>query len=239
MPNEIRLQKYLAERGVASRRKAEEMILAGRVTVHGRPAKLGQSVDPKTAIVAVDGQRLEPHRERKLYLMLHKPRGYVTTMEDRHARRGVAELVASYPERLFPVGRLDKDSEGLLLMTNDGDFANALTHPSRHVKKVYRVTIRGQVSDRQQEALRGGVELDGQPTLPLELRLLADEPERTVLEFTLREGRNRQIRRMCGALGLEVARLKRVAIGPLRLGMLPPGQTRELTAEEIKRLKNL
>ena len=235
----IRLQKYLAERGVASRRKAEEMILAGRVTIDGRRAELGQSVDPAKARVAVDGQALEQKKERQAYLMLHKPRGFVTTMEDRHAARTVAELVAGRPERLYPVGRLDKDSEGLLLMTNDGDLANALTHPSKHIPKVYRVTLRGQVSEAQQDKLSGGMLLDGRRTLPLELRPLVIEPERTVLEFTLREGRNRQIRRMCEALGLEVMRLKRVAVGPLKLGMLPAGQARELTADEVKKLKGL
>lgn len=236
MPEMIRLQKYLAERGVASRRKAEEMILAGRVTIDGHRAQLGQSVDPKKALVAVDGRALDQKKERMVYLALHKPRGVVTTMEDRHAARTVAELVADRAERLYPVGRLDKDSEGLLLMTNDGALANALTHPSQHIPKVYRVTLRGEVADEKQDKLSGGMLLDGQQTLPVSLRTLVAEPERTVLEFTLREGRNRQIRRMCEALGLEVMRLKRTAIGPLRLGMLPAGQWRELTADEVKRL---
>ncbi|MDR0531769.1 MAG: rRNA pseudouridine synthase [Oscillospiraceae bacterium] len=233
----IRLQKYLAERGVASRRKAEELIAAGRVTVDGRIARLGAAVDPRRATVAVDGQRVERQRGRPVVIMLHKPRGVVTTMEDRHAKRSVAELVAGQPERLFPVGRLDKDSEGLLLMTNDGALANALTHPSRHVAKLYRVTIRGGVTDEQMDRLSLGIELDGQPTLPLALRALEASPGRTVLEFTLREGRNRQIRRMCEALGLEVARLKRTAFGPLKLGMLPAGEWRELTGEELRRLR--
>jgi 23S rRNA pseudouridine2605 synthase len=238
MTNEsIRLQKYLAERGVASRRRAEEMILAGRVTVNGRKAELGVSVNPKTACVAVDGHALERNRDKHVYIMLYKPRGYVTTMEDRHAARTVAELVADRPERLFPVGRLDKDSEGLLLMTNDGQLANALTHPSRHIPKVYRVTIRGTVCEEAQDKLSLGMEIDGKMTLPLTLRVLVAEPDRTVLEFTLREGRNRQIRRMCEALGLEVLRLKRTAIGMLKLGMLPAGQWRELTGEEVRRLR--
>ena len=239
MPDPIRLQKYLAERGVASRRKAEEMIEAGRVTVDGRRAKLGQTVDPDRHIVAVDGKKVERRRERQVVLMLHKPRGYVTTMDDPHAARTVAELVAGRPERLYPVGRLDKDSEGLLLMTNDGALAHALTHPSRHIPKVYRVTLRGAVSQEKLDKLSFGIMLDGQKTLPLELRTLEEKPDRTVLEFTLREGRNRQIRRMCAALGLEVMRLKRTAIGPLRLGVLPAGQLRELTAEEVRRLKNI
>ena len=237
MPEPIRLQKYLAERGIASRRGAEEMIRAGRVTVNGRRASIGMSVNPQDDLVAVDGQNLDQQRDKLAYLLLHKPRGYVTTMGDKHAVRTVAELVADYPARIFPVGRLDKDSEGLLLMTNDGALANALTHPASHVPKVYRVTLRGQVSDAQRDKLSMGMELDGRPTRPIELRVLAEEPGRTVLRLTLREGRNRQIRRMCEALGLEVLRLKRTALGPLKLGLLPAGQWRELTAEEVKRLR--
>ncbi|MCL2298790.1 MAG: rRNA pseudouridine synthase [Firmicutes bacterium] len=237
MPEPIRLQKYLAERGVASRRGAEELIRSGRVTINGRKAEIGMSVDPGRDLVAVDGKNLGQQRDRPVVLMLHKPRGYVTTMDDPHAARTVAELVADYPARLFPVGRLDKDSEGLLLMTNDGDLANALTHPSSHVPKVYRVTLRGQVSDAQRDKLSAGMLLDGRRTQPIELRGLLEEPGRTVLQLTLREGRNRQIRRMCEALGLEVLRLKRTALGPLKLGLLNAGQWRELTAEEVRRLK--
>jgi len=238
MPEPIRLQKYLAERGIASRRGAEDMIRAGRVTINGRRAEIGMSVDPQDDLAAVDGQNLDQQRDRPVVLMLHKPRGYVTTMGDRHAARTVAELVADYPARTFPVGRLDKDSEGLLLMTNDGDLANALTHPASHVPKVYRVTLRGQVSDAQRDKLSAGMELDGRHTQPIELRVLAEEPDRTVLQLTLREGRNRQIRRMCETLNLEVLRLKRTALGPLKLGLLPAGQWRELTAEEMRRLKS-
>jgi len=195
------------------------------------------SIDPTTALVAVDGQALPPQRETKITLMLHKPRGYVTTMHDRHATKTVADLV-QHAERLYPVGRLDKDSEGLLLMTNDGELAHALTHPSRHVAKVYRVTLRGAVSDRMREQLQSGIMLDGTRTLPLQLREIDTKPDRTVLEFTLQEGRNRQIRRMCQAVGLEVMRLKRTQIGPLKLGMLPVGETRELTTDETKRLRS-
>ena len=237
MPEPIRLQKYLAERGIASRRGAEAMIAAGRVTINGRKASVGMSVDPQDDLVAVDGKNLEQQKDRTVYIMLHKPRGYVTTMEDRHAARMVAELTADAPVRVFPVGRLDKDSEGLLLMTNDGALANQLTHPSSHVPKIYRVTLRGLVSDEQRDKLCSGMILDGRRTQPIELRQLLEEPGRTVLQFTLREGRNRQIRRMCEALNLEVMRLKRTALGPLRLGLLPPGQWRELTAEEVRRLK--
>ena len=237
MPEPIRLQKYLAERGIASRRGAEELIRTGRVTINGRKAEIGMSVDPQDDLVAVDGKNLEQKRNRPVVLMLHKPRGYVTTMNDPHAARTVAELVADYPARTFPVGRLDKDSEGLLLMTNDGALANALMHPSSHIAKVYRVTLRGAVSDAQRNKLSAGMVLDGRRTQPIELCDLVEEPGRTVLQLTLREGRNRQIRRMCEALGLEVLRLKRTALGPLKLGLLPAGQWRELTAEEVRRLK--
>jgi len=237
MPEPIRLQKYLAERGIASRRGAEEMIRTGRVTVNGRKATVGMSVDPREDLVAVDGQNLSQQKEKPVVLMLHKPRGYVTTMSDPHATRTVSELVADYPARLFPVGRLDKDSEGLLLMTNDGALANALMRPASHIAKIYRVTLRGQVTDAQRDKLSLGLELDGRPTQPIELRVLLEEKDRTVLQLTLREGRNRQIRRMCESLGLEVLRLRRTALGPLKLGLLPAGQWRELTAEEVKRLK--
>jgi len=237
MPEPIRLQKYLAERGIASRRGAEELIRTGRVTINGRKAEIGMSVDPQDDLVAVDGKNLDQKRDRPVVLMLHKPRGYVTTMNDPHAARTVAELVADHPARTFPVGRLDKDSEGLLLMTNDGALANALMHPSSHIAKVYRVTLRGAVSDAQRNKLSAGMVLDGRRTQPIELCDLVEEPGRTVLQLTLREGRNRQIRRMCEALGLEVLRLKRTALGPLKLGLLPAGQWRELTAEEVRRLK--
>ena len=239
MPELIRLQKYLAERGVASRRGAEELVRAGRVTINGRRAEIGMSVNPQDDLVAVDGQNLGQQRDRPVVLMLHKPRGYVTTMGDPHAARTVAELVKDYPARLFPVGRLDKDSEGLLLMTNDGALANALMHPASHIAKVYRVTLRGQVSDAQRDRLSAGMELDSRPTQPIELRVLAEEPDRTVLQLTLREGRNRQIRRMCEMLGLEVLRLRLTALGPLKLGLLPTGQWQELTAEEVRRLKGM
>lgn len=231
----IRLQKYLAERGLASRRGAEEMIKQGRVTINGRRAEIGMSIDPATALVALDGVNLPVQREQKITLMLHKPRGYVTTMHDRHATKTVVDLV-DCAQRLYPVGRLDKDSEGLLLMTNDGELAHALTHPSRSVPKVYRVTLRGQVSDNMRTQLQTGIMLDGTRTLPLQLREISQQPDRTVLEFTLQEGRNRQIRRMCQAVGLQVLRLKRTQIGPLKLGMLLVGEARELTADEQKKL---
>ena len=231
MAERERLQKLLAQAGVASRRKAEQLILAGRVTVNGRPAKLGDSARQGKDIIALDGQRISTGAG-KVYLALHKPRGFVTTMEDERGRKCVAQLVEDVPGRVYPVGRLDKDSEGLLLMTNDGAFANAVAHPSTHVAKTYRVTLRPGISEEQLIRLSTGIELDGRMTAPAKARVLEQQPGRAVVEIVLYEGRNREIRRMCEALGLEVARLKRIAVGPVRLSMLPQGKYRELTKED-------
>ncbi|MEY8310943.1 pseudouridine synthase [Oscillospiraceae bacterium 42-9] len=230
-----RLQKLLAQAGAASRRKAEELILQGRVTVNGRPAKLGDSADPQKDQIALDGQRLRLEGE-KLYLALHKPRGFVTTMEDERGRRCVAQLVADVPGRVYPVGRLDKDSEGLLIMTNDGAFANAIAHPKSHVAKTYRVTLRPGVNEEQLVQISTGILIDGKMTAPAKARVLEQQQGRAVVEIVLYEGRNREIRKMCEALGLEVARLKRTAVGPVRLAMLPQGRWRELSKEEVKAL---
>ena len=230
-----RLQKLLAQAGAASRRKAEELILQGRVTVNGRPAKLGDSADPQKDKIALDGQRLRLEGE-KLYLALHKPRGFVTTMEDERGRRCVAQLVADVPGRVYPVGRLDKDSEGLLIMTNDGAFANAIAHPKSHVAKTYRVTLRPGVNEEQLVQISTGILIDGKMTAPAKARVLEQQQGRAVVEIVLYEGRNREIRKMCEALGLEVARLKRTAVGPVRLAMLPQGRWRELSKEEVKAL---
>lgn len=230
-----RLQKLLAQAGAASRRKAEELILQGRVAVNGRPAKLGDSADPQKDQIALDGQRLRLEGE-KLYLALHKPRGFVTTMEDERGRRCVAQLVADVPGRVYPVGRLDKDSEGLLIMTNDGAFANAVAHPKSHVAKTYRVTLRPGVNEEQLVQISTGILIDGKMTAPAKARVLEQQQGRAVVEIVLYEGRNREIRKMCEALGLEVARLKRTAVGPVRLAMLPQGRWRELSKEEVKAL---
>ena len=237
MPNEVRLQKMLSDCGVTSRRKAEEMIAAGKVQVNGRTAQIGDKVIPGKDRVTVDGFAVEPAKQ-KVYLMLHKPRGFITTMQDEMNRKCVAELVADVPERVYPVGRLDRDSEGLLLMTNDGAFANAMTHPSRHVPKVYRVTVRPGVTEDQLTQMSVGMVIDGRKTAPAGVKVLEQRPGRVVLEIILHEGRNRQIRNMCEQLGLEVARLKRVAIGPVKLGMLQPGHWRELKPAELTALRN-
>ncbi|HEX3038781.1 MAG TPA: pseudouridine synthase [Caproiciproducens sp.] len=235
MAKDVRLQKMLADCGVASRRKAEEMISAGQIKVNGVTAQIGDKVDPKKDKVSVNGVPLETH-VKEVYIMLHKPRGFITTMSDEMDRKCVAELIKDVPERIYPVGRLDRDSEGLLLMTNDGEFANAMTHPSLHIPKTYRVTVRPSVTEDQLTQMAVGMVIDDRKTAPAGIKVISQEPGRVVMEIVLYEGRNRQIRKMCEQLGLEVARLKRIAVGSLKLGMLQPGKWRALTAEEVRRL---
>lgn len=236
--NRIRLQKYMSENGIASRRKSEEMIEAGKVKVNGRVASLGDKVDPIRDKIVVSGKRVVRNKT-KMYIMLHKPRGYVTTMSDELGRKCVSELVEDAGVRLFPVGRLDRNSEGLLLMTNDGAFSNMLTHPSRHVSKVYRVTVREKVTEDQIVKLTEGIMLDGTKTLPCDVHIIDKGENRTVLNIVLYEGRNRQIRRMCEEVGLTVIRLKRTEIAGVRLGMLPQGKWRELNEKEMQHLTNV
>lgn len=236
--NRIRLQKYMSENGIASRRKSEEMIEAGKVKVNGRVATLGDKVDPIRDKIVVSGKRVVRNKT-KMYIMLHKPRGFVTTMSDELGRKCVSELVEDAGVRLFPVGRLDRNSEGLLLMTNDGAFSNMLTHPSRHVSKVYRVTVREKVTEEQLTKLTEGIMLDGTKTLPCDIHIIDKGENRTVLNVVLYEGRNRQIRRMCEAVGLTVIRLKRTEIAGVRLGMLPQGKWRELNEKEMQHLTNV
>lgn len=233
----VRLQKMLADCGVASRRKSEELISAGRVRVNGRVAQIGDKVDPYADKVYVGKRRVTGTARPSLrYIMLNKPRGVLTTMSDERGRRCVADLVRDIDERVYPVGRLDRDSEGMLLLTNDGDFANHIMHPKKHVNKVYRVTVRPNINDEQVNKLEGGVILDGRKTAPAQVRVVTREEERSVLEVVIREGRNRQIRRMCEAVGLEVARLKRIAIGSVKLGGLRSGMYRDLTDYEVRKL---
>lgn len=231
-----RVQKIIAECGIASRRKAEEYIQAGRVTVNGKPAQLGDKANPQSDLITLDGKPVRGHFE-PFYIMLHKPRGYITTMSDEMDRKCVAELIKGIPQRIYPVGRLDRESEGLLLMTNDGEFANNMMHPSRHVPKTYRVTVRPGITDAQIGKMTEGIVIDGKRTAPAEVTVLVQEPGRVVLQIILHEGRNREIRKMCEALGLETARLKRTAFGPLKLGMLPAGKWRELTHAEVASLE--
>lgn len=235
----IRIQKVLSDAGYCSRRKAEELISRGKIKINGHPAEIGMKVDPARDLISVNGEALYiPRKKSFRYLMMNKPRGYVTTVSDDQNRRCVMDLLGEVEERVYPVGRLDMNSEGLLIFTNDGAFANDLMHPSRHVTKTYRVTVRPDVDDEQTLALSEGVAIDGRKTSPAVVRVLTKEPGRVVLEIVIREGRNRQVRKMCEAVGLEVARLKRTAVGPLRLGMLKPGAVRDLTAEELKAIRN-
>ena len=236
--NKIRLQKHLSQSGIASRRKAEELIMDGKVRVNGRIATIGTKVDPKRDKVTVSGKNVIAQTQ-KVYIMLHKPRGFVTTMKDELDRKCVNDLVKDVGVKLFPVGRLDKDSEGLLIMTNDGEFANNLTHPSAHVNKTYRVTVKGEVSDEKLINLQDGILLDGRKTLPCEVFVAERKPDRTVLIFIIQEGRNRQIRRMCDEVGLQVIRLKRTEIAGVKLGMLPQGSWRNLNEKEMRHLTNV
>ena len=233
--NKMRLQKFLSEAGVASRRKSEELIAQGLVRVNNRTAKIGDSVDPKRDTVTVSGKRVNKAKNL-YYILLNKPRGYVTTTDDDLGRKCVTELVSDIKARLYPVGRLDRVSEGALLMTNDGNFANAMMHPSHHVPKTYRVTVRSEIMKSQVEKLAGGIELDGRMTAPAEVNVIEKAEGRSVIEIVLYEGRNRQIRRMCETIGLEVSRLKRTAVGNVRLGTLPVGKYRELTEKEVRSL---
>ena len=232
-----RIQKIIAAAGLLSRRAAEEAIRAGRVTVNDEVALLGQSADAETDEIRLDGSPL-PKREQTVTVLLNKPRGYVCTMHDEQGRRSVAELVSALPQRLYPVGRLDLNSEGLLLMSNDGDLAYALTHPKHEVPKTYRVWLRGEEIETAAERLRRPMELDGRALAPARTRQLSVKDGTACVEITIREGRNRQVRRMCELQELRVTRLLRVAEGPLRLGDLPVGRWRYLTEEELEALKN-
>ncbi len=235
----IRIQKIISDSGFCSRRKAEEFISKNRVKNNGHPVKLGDKGDPARDIITVDDERIYFDKKKQFtYIMLNKPRGYVTTMEDEMGRRCVTELLSGVSERVYPIGRLDRNSEGLLLFTNDGVFANSIMHPSKHVSKTYRVTVRPDITDEQLVKLTEGVLIDGKKTLPATINVLTKETGRVVIQMVIREGRNRQIRRMCEAVGLEVARLKRTGVGPIKLGMLKPGTWRELTAEELRSLRN-
>ena len=237
---EQRIQKVLADQGICSRREAERLIAAGKVKVNGHPVSLGDKMDPDYDKVSIDGKNVRIVRKRQYtYIMLHKPRGYLTTRSDDRGRKTVMDLVADVPAMLRPVGRLDKDSEGLPLLTDDGAFINLLTHPSSGVGKLYRVTVNPRATEEQVVQMASGVVLDdGVRTQPCVIHVVTDEPGRTVLEITLHEGRNRQIRRMCSAVGLQVVRLKRSAEGPVKLGMLQPGEYRELKKSEVTALRN-
>ena len=231
-----RLQKILSGCGVCSRRKAEEYIAAGRVTVNGRTAQLGDTADPEIDEILLDGSKL-PSKCDYVYIMLHKPRGYVTTLSDEKGRKNAAQLVSDCGTRVYPVGRLDMDSEGLLHFTNDGEFANSLMHPRHEVNKTYYVTVRD-YSPEKLKKLSEPMELDGYTIRKPDVSLLKDRKNgRAVLAVTIHEGRNRQVRRMCAIVGMEVTRLVRVSEGALKLGDLPNGTWRYLTAGEVALLR--
>ncbi len=234
---EERLQKILSARGVVSRRAAEGYLAAGRVTVNGHAAQVGERADPERDDIRVDGVPLNPLRART-YLMLNKPRGYVTTLSDERGRRTVAGLVADCGARVWPVGRLDLDSEGLLLMTDDGELTQKLLHPSHQVEKEYRVWVSGDV-EAALPVLQGRLALDGVELSPARVKPLERQGDRGILSVVIHEGKNRQVRRMCAMAGLKVLRLRRVREGTLELGALGPGHWRRLTEEELRGLRAL
>ncbi|MFR3980192.1 MAG: pseudouridine synthase [Oscillospiraceae bacterium] len=230
-----RLQKLIASAGLCARRTAEEWIAAGRVCVNGAVASLGDRADPETDTVTVDGAPL-PGKPGAVYLMLNKPRGYVTTLSDEYGRRTAAELVADCGVRVYPVGRLDRDSEGLLLFTNDGELAQRVLHPRHQVDKVYLVTVRGDIRGAA-ERLMAITQLDGEPIAPAQAAEVTRHEGQAVLRVTIHQGKNRQVRRMCAQIGLHVVRLQRIQEDSLLLGDLPAGKWRYLTDQELQGLR--
>ncbi|WP_395691732.1 pseudouridine synthase [Nocardioides sp.] len=232
----VRLQKLLAQSGVASRRKCEELMLGGHVVVDGEVVtRLGTKVDPRTAVIRVDGKRLPPVSE-KVYLVLNKPRGVVSTMSDPEGRRTLGDLVADRPERLFHVGRLDTDTSGLILLTNDGDFAQRMAHPSYEVDKTYVAEVQGEVYPRIVKQLLEGVTLEDGPVTVRRARVVEATEAKSIVELVIHEGRNRIVRRLLDHVGYPVRRLTRTAIGPVRLRRLPVGEMRDLTRDELGEL---
>jgi 23S rRNA pseudouridine2605 synthase len=229
---EQRLQKIIAEMGIASRRKAEEIIIEGRVTVNGKIAEIGMKADPLCDHIKVDGKLLTKP-EKKVYYVFNKPRGVMTSMSDPQGRPTVKEFFSGIKQRVFPVGRLDYDSEGLLLLTNDGDFAYAILHPSRKIPKTYIVKVKGVLENEQLEQLRKGIKIDGKLTAPAKVKKLKRVESNSWIEVTIREGRKRQIRKMCERVGHQVIRLMRIRINGLEMGPLEPGSYRKMTEEEI------
>ena len=231
-----RIQKLIAASGLMSRRSAEACIAAGRVSVNGRPAAPGESADPEKDTILLDGRPLRG-KSPAVYLMLNKPRGYLTTLHDEKGRRDLRQLLKGVEPRVFPVGRLDADSEGLLFLTNDGDFANRMMHPSHEVEKIYHTWVRGECTPEKLERLRQPMVLDGVRLRPARTEMIRSLDGGALLSVTIHEGRNRQVRRMCEAVGLQVTRLRRVSEGGVELGDLKPGCIRALTADEIEKLR--
>ena len=233
----IKLQKYVAECGLMSRRAAEKEIEAGNFSVNGVTANLGIRIDPNNDAVTYKGKPLTASNGRKVYIMLYKPKGVVTTMNDEKGRKSVKDIV-DVGMRVYPVGRLDLNSEGLLLMTNDGELTNAITHPSGEIKKVYTVTVKGKIENEELDRLRAVRDLDGEKIAPFGLELVSRNETSSVVQFTLSEGKNREIRRICEKVGVYITKLKRISLGPLRLGDLRSGEYRELNSTELRALKN-
>lgn len=232
---EERLQKILARAGISSRRRAEEYIRQGRIAVNGSVvSELGAKADPANDRITFDGKPIVA--EEKIYLLLNKPTGYVTTMSDPQGRPKVTDLLTDIPQRVFPVGRLDYDTEGALLLTNDGELGNCIIHPSYEVNKTYVATVAGRPDDEQIRQLERGIILDGQKTWPARIRILAEKKNETTVELIIHEGKKRQVRRMLAAIGHRVKTLKRTAYGELKLGNLPSGSYRVLTLKELKKI---
>lgn len=233
----IKLQKYVADCGLMSRRAAEKEIEAGNFCVNGMIATIGMRIDPNSDAVTYKGKSVVMKSARKVYIMLYKPKGVVTTMNDEKGRKTVADIV-DVGVRVYPVGRLDLNSEGLLLMTNDGELANAIAHPSGEIQKVYSVTLKGKVENEELDRLRAVRELDGEKIAPVGVELVSRNEQSSVVKFTLSEGKNREIRRICEVVGVTVSKLKRISLGPLRIGDMKSGEYRELNSSELRALKS-
>ena len=235
---EMRLQKYVSDCGLMSRRAAEKEIEQGHFKINGTIAKIGDKVNPDTDTVEYKGKTIKGG-DKKVYVMLYKPRGYVTTMNDEEGRKCIPELLKDIPQRVYPCGRLDMDSEGLLILTNDGEVANKLMHPKHHVEKIYHVKVKGEIEPEKLMTLNSPMIIDDYKIKPVKVTIIERKEGNTILKFALSEGRNRQIRKMCENCNLTITRLKRVAVGDLTIGMLKPGQWKFMNYNEISILKNM
>lgn len=232
----VRLQKFISDAGIMSRRAAEEEIKAGNVSVNGHVAEIGTKIDPRNDVVTYRGKKIRYETREYTYILINKPRGYLSSTSDDRGRKCVTDLIEGVSARIYPVGRLDLISEGILILTDDGDLKNRLTHPSHSIPKIYRVKVAGSVSSEQYEILTSPLVIDGYTIKPVEVNVSSEDESGTVLKMTLFEGRNRQIRKMCEQAGLTVKRLSRVSIGNLKLDGLPVGKWRYLTDEEVEYL---
>ena len=233
----IKLQKYFSDCAIMSRRAAEEEIKNGKVTVNGNVATLGLRIDPERDVIIYKGRKILPPKRAKTYILLNKPKGFVTTLSDEKGRATVVSLIEDLGLRVYPVGRLDYNSDGLLLLTDDGELTNRLTHPKHEIPKIYHVKVKGKIGDEQLARLSSALVIDGYRIRPVSVEVLKEEPTSTTLKMTLYEGRNRQIRKMCAICDLSVKSLTRVALGKIKLGDLPSGKWRYLTSKEIEYLK--